>query len=191
MKAISDEILVCIIAHEYVHSILDHILQHRLTIDKRRKRNKALSAVAVGITAASHAIVKYNEGMYGIEVDDKPFEVLYNELPAEANKDLMKFYYSYSREQEYEADLVAYRFLEWIGYGGDYYIEMLKMLEANTPLDALRIEEVSNDDHPTFRDRMNFLKFVKDNPQIANTANRKIRDKKRMTRVYDDIYYEE
>lgn len=37
-----------------------------------------------------------------------------------------RFRMQYSREQEIEADIVAYRFLEWCGIGGDVYIRMLK-----------------------------------------------------------------
>ena len=64
--------------------------------------------------------------------------------------------FKYSREQELEADLIAYRYLEAIGLGGYAMIMALEML--NDPSDNQ--EDIATNDHPTTQYRIEFLKYI-------------------------------
>ena len=68
------------------------------------------------------------------------------------------FYYQfkYSRWQEIEADLMAYRFCEAIGLGGYSYIMALQLLNETD----LYMKADRTDDHPTMAYRIAFLKWI-------------------------------
>ena len=66
------------------------------------------------------------------------------------------FQFKYSREQELEADLTAYRFCEAIGLGGYAYIMSLQLLREND----LYMKHDKTDDHPALAYRIAFLKWL-------------------------------
>lgn len=94
------------------------------------------------------------------------------------------------QEQELEADLMAFRFLEWSGRDGREYIETLKILEANYPYQMTE-EEKEISDHPPLRERITFLQFVADHPELGNTANKKLlKEKSRKEKFGNDPLYD-
>ncbi len=189
-KGITENMIIGAVAHEYAHSCLLHILQSELAYNKRQRRNNALKAISAGLIAVEAGVSAYTNTTIGAGTHDVNYEECVNELERKASNDLFKFYYTYSREQEFEADLIAYRFLEWAGYDGANYIEVLKLLEANTTFTELEIEEQIDDTHPTLRDRIAFLTYVKNNPQIENKLNKKLAKKKDQQKKFgnDDVY---
>ena len=66
------------------------------------------------------------------------------------------FQFKYSREQELEADLIAYRYCEIMGIGGYAYILALELLGDD--FGSLKAEKQS--DHPTIAYRVAFLKYI-------------------------------
>ena len=64
------------------------------------------------------------------------------------------FHYKYDREQEIEADIVAYRFLEWIGIDPAEFIMALE----RTNLDNLTGAGEKDSDHPSTEFRVGLLK---------------------------------
>ena len=82
----------------------------------------------------------------------------------------IEFSQKYSHEQIYEADLIAYRFLENMGSGEDF-INGLRILGSN--YDSLY--EENRYDRPSTSERIDFLKYVQSNPQIGNKINAHMR----------------
>lgn len=70
-----------------------------------------------------------------------------------------------------EADLIAYRFMEYLG-ASDEYIDALSMLGTEQ-------DKIYNDysDHPKTSDRISFLKYVQTHPELGNKENDKLRKK--------------
>lgn len=189
-KGMTKEILYGIVAHEYAHSLLSHMMQTEYAYTKRKRRNKILEDLSAGMTAVSAGADAYTSSVLGTEYNADKYVEEVKRTKAESQINLFYHNFRYQREQEFEADLIAYRFLEWAGYGGDNYIEVLKILEANSDLSQVMLTADPDDDHPTTRDRIEFLTFVKNHPEIRNTQNDKIKKKKGLKEKLgsDDIY---
>lgn len=195
-KGMTYETLIGIGAHEYAHAVLFHLLQQSYAESKRKRRNDVIKGVSGGLAAVSQITETYTNAVLGIEptigVDEKYLKI-YNNIEKSYHEDLRKYHYSYSREQELEADLVAYRFLEWAGLDGQNYIEALKIMASNNP-ESYYADEDST--HPSINDRIAFLNYVKSHPEIGNTDNdsrkrkhaRKEKEKAFNQEYYDPLY---
>lgn len=189
-KGMTPEMIIGIAAHEYAHCWLFHTLQQANADIKRKKRNDIIVGVTAGLSAVASGIDAYNSATLGTppQDPDSHTQILGNAVRSAAI-DEYRNHYKYSRELEYEADLIAYRFLEWSGIGGDNYIEALKLIGSHSFFSATATEK-EDDDHPTITNRIQFLNYVKDHPEIGNTLNEKIRKKRLMKNdpALDDIY---
>lgn len=72
-----------------------------------------------------------------------------------AGDNALKYRYKYSREQEVEADIIAYRFLEYMGLGGENYINALRAIGYEN--DAYYDDTSS---HPTTEFRVKLLEYL-------------------------------
>ena len=141
------------------HYIIQHAYIHQWKSDKYENKNKIIAAVMSGLVAASDAYAVSQ----GAKVDtDSTSEYIENTFE-EAAKDSYLYGFKYSREQELEADIIAVRFLEWIGLDPIIYIDTLKHL--GTAYDHL-ITETS--DHPTTQYRIDFLSHLIKNYPMEN-----------------------
>ncbi len=151
--------LLGICAHEYAHYYLFHIINGLYKTEKRERRNKAIAGVLAGVNIAVAGYAAAN----GVKIEglDETIENLF--VDAELDKE--RFRYKYSREQEIEADIVAYRFLENIGVGGEHYIEALELLRSVT-MDF--VSDTST--HPSTSYRIGLLKYLRDHPNIPRNT---------------------
>lgn len=178
MKAVDFDfnLLMAVYAHELSHFVLQHSFSHLYFSKKKAKKNKILAEIFTGITAGAASFTDIQFAENGIETHIVDGVV---QMGAGANemskKDAMTYSMKYSREQEYEADILAYRFLESIGIDGLYYIEMLNIIKSD-------LEIFSNDEstHPLTDDRIALIEFLRTNPRL---------DPKPTTTSDDDIYY--
>ena len=67
--------------------------------------------------------------------------------------------YKYSREQEIEADILAYRFLEFMGVSPEDYIKALENLVENN-YELLKYTDDKFSDHPFIMHRINILRML-------------------------------
>ena len=74
------------------------------------------------------------------------------------------FQFKYSRAQEIESDLMAYRFCEAVGIGGYAYIMALQLLGEND----LYMKADKTADHPTLSHRVAFLKWLYNSEHKGN-----------------------
>lgn len=175
-KGCSYDIIMGVVAHEFTHGIYKHHLQHFYAEAKRRRKNELLGGLAMGLEAVSAGVDAYNRGYSGQGYDPNRTQQsidAINKIEQDIVIETALYKYAFGREEEYEADIVAFRFLQWIGKG-DVYIELLKFLGSN--YDYLYSE---TSDHPTISSRIGLIEYMKLHPEIYNKQIEKLRKKKK------------
>ena len=152
-KEISNEGLLGICAHEAAHFLLQHSLAEAYAVRKKEKKNKIIAGVVSAVDAAANAYAQAN-GEVGNESWDNVNERIESNI-IWAGNNALKYRYRYSRELEIEADIIAYRFLEYMGWGGEHYINALKAIGYEN--DAY-YDDTS--DHPTTEFRVKLLEYM-------------------------------
>ena len=151
--------MVGICAHEAAHFFLQHSLDNAYRFRKRENRNKIISGVVSAIDATANAYAQAN-GAVGNESWDDVNERM-NNLIEEAENEAVKYKYKYSREQEIEADIIAFRYLQWLGLDEKEYINALKTIGYDN-------DKFYNDKstHPTTKFRVKFLEYLEKHKEI-------------------------
>lgn len=146
--------LLGITAHESAHALLLHSLQNAWQTQVKFKENQIVGAISAGANAMANA---YAQAM-GVKVDWDDVNNTTANLAATAYDDAFnRYYFKYSREEELEADIIAYRFLDWIGVGGDSYISALNALKTEDDVASNKDED---GDHPTISYRVQLLLYM-------------------------------
>lgn len=168
-EGVNYNILMGYVAHEFVHGALLHHIRSLYAEAKERRKNELFGGIAAGLNAIAAGAEAYNAAAYGTKPSGYDYGAAIAKIGNDISESTLKYSFKFSREQEIEADLIAYRFLENLGRGEDF-INGLRIL--GTDYDFLY-----NDysDHPTIADRIGFLTFVRDNPTLGNTKNEKLR----------------
>lgn len=177
-KGVNYKILMGYVAHEFTHGILSHHARSYYAEAKERRKNNLLGGIAAGLNAVAAGAEAYSAAALGIPDSGTDYNSAISNIKRDLELSTLRYSLSYSREQEIEADLVAYRFLENLGCGEEF-INGLRIL--GTQYDELYSEF---SDHPTIISRINFLKFVKEHPELGNKNNKKLK-KKRLEPEFD------
>lgn len=176
-KGITYEILMGYIAHEFAHGALLHHVRGYYAEAKERRKNELLGGIAAGLNGLAAGMEAYNAAAYGVPTSGTDYGARIANIGNEIKSSTLKYSFKYSREQEFEADLIAYRFLEHIG-AGEEFINGLRIL--GTAYDSL-YDEYS--DHPTISARIDFLKYVQQHPELGNKKNAKLKKKRTETEL--------
>ena len=171
-KGITYEILMGYVAHEFAHGALLHHARGFYAQAKERRKNELLGGIAAGLNRLTAGMEAYNAAAYGIPTSGTDYGAAIANIGNDIKISTLKYSFKYSREQEFEADLFAYRFLEHIGKGEEF-INGLRIL--GTAYDTL-YDEYS--DHPTTGSRIDFLKYVQLHPELGNKKNAKLKKKR-------------
>lgn len=175
-KGINHDILKGYVANEFAHGALMHSQRGLYADAKQRRKDNLINGIVGGAVLAAVCLVP---DAYSSDCCDHCYvDGTSSESNAEKNKDYKKeinsssieFAQKYTHAQVYEADLVAYRFLENVG-SGEEFINGLKILGSN--YDAFY--EENRCDRPSISERIAFLNYVQSNPQLGNKVNNKIR----------------
>lgn len=184
-KGFNEGMLMGIIAHEYSHGLLNHRLHNEYDMAKKKRRNRltnSLIAGAVGVATIAVAAT-LDDGTRGIQggslyyVDNS---VNINAGQENAVREITPYNYIFQKGQMLQADLIAFRLLEHLGYGGKEYINLLKLLEnSQSQPDAYEdyILESGVKGYPSLRYRIRFLEYVASHPELGNKMNEKIEKK--------------
>ena len=164
LRYLTYEELLAVCAHEAAHYYCDHTVDSFWKQEKKVKRNRMWADIGasliVGAAAASGAYAGGNGADISgntqlIENSGIFFEYFRNE----ADQASVRYYFRYSRDQELEADILAYRFLEYMGYGTDHWISaMRKLLNLSGDYST---KAGKHDDHPTVMYRLQILSAMK------------------------------
>lgn len=128
-------LLIGVCAHEATHYLCQHSLVGLWQQKKKEKKNKILAGVAVGLNTVAQAGVAMYAASSGVEYSQDYWDNwaesvngINNSFIQAFKEDAFYFQFKYARQQEIEADLMAYRFCESIGLGGYAYIIALELL---------------------------------------------------------------
>lgn len=152
-------LVIPVCAHEVAHYICKHILAQAWATARKEEENRGWAALTISLQnliLMGADIYAASQGATVREMDPDAY--------SSNNQAIINFFdnksyfygFKYSREQELEADLIAYRYLEAIGLGGYAMIMALEML--NDPSDNQ--EDIATNDHPTTQYRIEFLKYI-------------------------------
>ncbi len=155
----NNHLLLGVCAHEMTHFLCQHSLLNLWKQYEKERKRKIWGGIAAGLYAATMTATTMYGAANGVEYDQSYYDNigltstrLYDAITSEA----YYFQFKYSREQEIQSDLMAYRFCEAIGLGGYAYIMALQLLDEND----LYMKSAKTDDHPTMAYRIAFLKYV-------------------------------
>ncbi|MDE5882733.1 MAG: hypothetical protein K2H60_13500 [Muribaculaceae bacterium] len=174
-KGVTREILMGYVANEFAHNVLMHSKRGFYAEAKQRRKDDLIGALvgtavltAVCLTPDAYDHHRHcdngNDSCAGDDLDAN------KDNKKEITSSAIEFSQKYSHEQIYEADLIAYRFLENMG-SGEEFINGLRILGSN--YDSLY--EENRYDRPSTSERIDFLKYVQSNPQIGNKINARMR----------------
>lgn len=149
-------LLMAVYAHEITHFVLQHAFVNAYMEGKRLKRNTIVAGVVSVLNGAIAGVADGLNASNGIYTNNTAIAMYNNENLMEAAKtDAVCYSFSYGKKQEIEADIIAYRYLEWIGIGGDAYIQMLKLIDSD-----LEIFQNSGESHPLTSERIALLQYM-------------------------------
>lgn len=155
------DLLTAVCAHEATHFVCQHSIMAEWEQNKKRKRNEMWAGIAVGINTAAHSAIVLHGASNGVKYDDSYWNGVDKtnaNLISSFRKDTHNFQFKYSRHQELEADIMAYRFCESIGIGGYAYIMALQLLDDGD----YYLQGYADDDHPTTPFRVELLRYLYD-----------------------------
>ncbi len=138
-----------VLAHEFAHGLLHHALVGQYNIAKKEKQNRLIADIATGM-AVFHDSYSKARGTESMIPDTGEYS---SKVHSWAQKATLMYQFKYNREQEYQSDIIAFRFLDWIGIGGETYLDVLQTL--NQPF-----EYTDESSHPSTYDRMELIKYM-------------------------------
>ena len=171
-KGCTYDFIMAAIAHEFAHGIFFHHLQSLYAEAKARRKNELIGGIAMGLEVVAAGAGAYASGITGQEYDYENTRRSIDKIGQDIKIETKKFSYAFSREQEYEADIVAYRFMKSIEKE-DVYIELLKFLGSE--YDFLYNEY---SEHPTITSRIGLIEYMRAHPESYNKEIEKLRKQK-------------
>lgn len=171
-KGMTREGVMGIVAHQFSHGALEHIIRGHYAEAKKRRKDELAAGIVKGLNAFSSSLNSNNTNHF---LENYQVDMI---LKDEVKASTLKFMNEFTEEQEYEADLMAFRFIEYLLGSGEEYINVLRILGSVYN----HITNESND-FVTTSSRINFLKFVKENPNLGNKVNARLRQS-RVKKIY-------
>lgn len=171
--------MTALMAAESTHFVLQHAYANAAR-QKSMARRKRLGRIfgAVALTAAG-VIIDQAMGNEWMPFTELASIVSVGLVSMDSNP---RYTFHYSPEQTYQADIVAYRFMEWAGYGGRAYIDALRM--AGFHLDAQSQQPA---DAPDMATRISLLEYLDRMPKTGSHASNAGRQP-RPVKNYDNIF---
>lgn len=156
-----NHLLLGVCAHEMTHVKGYHSLIGLWEQYKKKHRTEITARIIASLYAASMAASSIYSASSGVTNQAYHGNIATNatNLYSAIAGSSFYFKFKYSRKQELEADLIAYRFCEAIGLGGYAYIMSLQLLVE----DDLYLKHDKTDNHPTLAYRIAFLKWLYEN----------------------------
>jgi len=155
--------VLSVCAHETAHSLLYHSLAQVWMQERKRRSGTIWAGVALGLTLAASTTLAvldassggYHSSQYWNDWGESMANLSVM-LDYAIRENAYYFQFKYSRSQEIEADLMAYRYCETMGMGGYVYIIALELLGDDYGI----LSAGKTDDHPTIAYRVSFLKYL-------------------------------
>lgn len=192
-KGCTYDLIMAAVAHEFAHGVLFHHLRSFYAEAKARRKNELIGGIAMGLEAVAAGAGAYASGITGQKYDYDNHTKSIERIGQNIKIETKRYTFAFSREQEYEADIVAYRFMKSIDKE-NAFIELLKFLGSE--YDFLYNEY---SDHPTTTSRIGLIQYIRDHPEIYNKEieklrkqkekdNKKKKDERNIDHSSDDLY---
>lgn len=130
---LTEDELLAVCAHETAHMFCVHVLTKSHKAEKKRKRNAFWAKLGTGLMVGAAAATSGYSAANGFEATGantllENSDIFYESFMNDANTASVRFRYRYSRDQEEQADIVAFRFMEYIGMSGSHLISAFKKM---------------------------------------------------------------
>lgn len=166
-KGVNSDVVKGYVAHEFARGALQQELQKLYSDIRQQRKDKILTGILAGAVIAGNVALDattdtdtydYNfwDNVYSERIN-KNVEEIIKKMPKEKTE---QYAFNYSKDQDAEADLLAYRFMQNIGLAEDY-ITGLKVLGAAY---QQMQNEVNYD--PEVSERIQFLNYVSSHPEL-------------------------
>lgn len=161
IRMLTYEELRAICAHEVAHLACMHTFDRAWKSEKKKKKNRFLAELGTGLLAGAAAATAGYGIANGVEMRsantilanaDYFLDVSY----ADADGATLRYKYRYSRDEEIEADIIAYRFMEYMGYGTEHWISAMRKMARLQGSESTR-KAGKYDDHPSTAFRLQVL----------------------------------
>ena len=174
IEAFTYKELLAVCAHETAHNACAHVMSKAWKSEKKRKKNRFLAELETGLLVGAAAATAGYGIANGIEMNSANTilantDIFLQEAYSDADGATTRYKYRYSREEEAEADIIAYRFMEYMGYGTEHLISALKKIEQ---MDN-RTVATKYDSHPLPSLRLEILQALKDGAEGKGTPPKK------------------
>ncbi len=167
-KGVNSDVVKGYVAHEFARGALQQELQKLYSDVRQNRKDKILTGLLAGAVIAGNIALdsssdnntyEYNfwDNVYSERINQNVEEII-KKMPKEKTE---QYAFNYSKDQDAEADLLAYRFMQNIGLADDY-ITGLKVLGA-------AYQQMQNEVsyNPEASERIEFLNYVSSHPEIG------------------------
>ena len=170
----NETLLIGVCAHEATHFVCQHSLVEKWQRAEQARKNAIAAGVVAGLYVATAAAVGIHGAANGVVYSASYWEnigKIGGYIVDGFSQDAFYFKFRYSRSQEIESDIIAYRFCETFGIGGYAYIMALQLLGGS----SMYMQADKTADHPTMKYRISLLKYLyaKEHSEEANSSNSK------------------
>ena len=147
----TEDELVAILSHEIAHFVLDHSVQNVNKATSRKKRAEFWAALATGLTAVAEGVAASKGNYYAPGAATLGMAVLSTTVAAQIVERLGM---NYNSEQEEEADRIAIRVLELLGYDKNALATALNRMQENMVKERSNMMYFQSYTHPALVERI-------------------------------------
>lgn len=148
----SEDELVAVLSHEIAHFILDHSVQNVNKTITRQKRAEFWTALATGVTAVAEGVAASKNNYYVPGAATLGVAVLSSAI---ASQVIDRLGMQYNHEQEYEADGLAIKVLELLGYDKNALATALNRIQLAMVSERSKAMYFQSYSHPALMERIN------------------------------------
>lgn len=166
-EQVDSNILLGYVAHEVAHWALCHVERKKFRDIKQDddawNSGLPMNGLLGGLFYLAFADTEENQGK-------KAYVKKKKDIPTDTVKiSTQKLLFNYSPEQVYQADLYAFRLMQKLGREHEYFTSVAIL---GNDYDTLYGKS-----HPKVRERVKFLRYVRDHPEVFNKENVKLAKK--------------
>ena len=147
----TEDELVAILSHEIAHFVLDHSVQNVNKATARKKRAEFWAAFATGVTAVAEGVAASKNQYYVPGAATLGMAVLSTSIAAQLVERLGM---NYNAEQEEEADKMAVKVLELLGYDNNALATALNRMQENMVKERSNMMYFQSYTHPALVERI-------------------------------------
>lgn len=146
--------LLAVSAHELVHYMFSHSLANEYAYIKKQKSNQLWAEIGGALIVGANAFADgYSAGLTGQQSNNgQYYAVMYQGIIDDAAESAERFKFRYSRKDELQADILGFRYLQFLGYDPRSFLTMLEKIgvendkyydkKSSHPKTELRIEVI-------------------------------------------------